>query len=400
MGLLEEQGLPRPRLGEPARRRGDRRAAARGARAWSARSWPSSSPTPSAGWRGRWRRSKFVDEPWLERDLRGYFPPAVIERCGHLLAEHPLRRQLLCMVSSNSVVNALGPTFVSQLVAERGVRRRPTSCAPTGSRARSPARRRAGTRSSSLEGVEPRRPGRADGRRRRARRQRDPLVPRPGSPRATSRTMIAAGRDGLRAAHRGAAGPRHRGAPRAARADRRPARGRRRARGARPVPTRCAPSSRTRRTWSRVAARHRAATSRTSPRSSSPSAPSCGSTGSRPELDALPRALAGCSAGRCRPCARTPPRPAASSPRRALDGVPRPPPAEAVERFLAHRATRDPPARGFLRALVARGGARPRRAHARRPPAALDRRTSTMLLRAVTSKRAERRWGPTAGCPA
>ena len=64
--------------------------------------------------------SRFVDDPWLERDLRAYFPPAVIERCGHLLGEHPLRRQLLCMASSNSVVNALGPTSVSQLVAERG----------------------------------------------------------------------------------------------------------------------------------------------------------------------------------------------------------------------------------------------------------------------------------------
>jgi glutamate dehydrogenase len=64
--------------------------------------------------------SDFVAEPWLERDLREYFPPAVVERCGHLLDEHPLRRELLCMVNSNAVVNALGPTFVSSLVSERG----------------------------------------------------------------------------------------------------------------------------------------------------------------------------------------------------------------------------------------------------------------------------------------
>ena len=44
-------------------------------------------------------RSRFIDDPWLERDLRAYFPPAVIERCGELLGEHPLRRQLLCMSS-------------------------------------------------------------------------------------------------------------------------------------------------------------------------------------------------------------------------------------------------------------------------------------------------------------
>jgi glutamate dehydrogenase len=65
--------------------------------------------------------SGFADDPWLERDLRSYFPDPVVERCGHLLAEHPLRTQLICMLNANSVVNALGPTFVSQVVAERAV---------------------------------------------------------------------------------------------------------------------------------------------------------------------------------------------------------------------------------------------------------------------------------------
>jgi len=64
--------------------------------------------------------SDFVDEPWLERDLRSYFPPAVVKRFGSYLPEHPLRKQLICMVNANAVVNALGPTFMSQLVAERG----------------------------------------------------------------------------------------------------------------------------------------------------------------------------------------------------------------------------------------------------------------------------------------
>ncbi|HET9507865.1 MAG TPA: NAD-glutamate dehydrogenase domain-containing protein [Gaiellaceae bacterium] len=61
----------------------------------------------------------FADDPWFERDLRAYFPDPVVERCGHLLLEHPLRTQLICMINANAVVNALGPTFVSQLVAER-----------------------------------------------------------------------------------------------------------------------------------------------------------------------------------------------------------------------------------------------------------------------------------------
>jgi glutamate dehydrogenase len=64
--------------------------------------------------------SSLPDDPYLEGDLRGYFPPAVVERLGHLLGEHPLRRELLATIISNHVVNALGPTFVSRLVAEQG----------------------------------------------------------------------------------------------------------------------------------------------------------------------------------------------------------------------------------------------------------------------------------------
>jgi glutamate dehydrogenase len=64
--------------------------------------------------------SDFVEASWLARDLEEYFPSAVVARCGRHLAEHPLRRQLLCMINANAVVNSLGPTYVSQLVAERG----------------------------------------------------------------------------------------------------------------------------------------------------------------------------------------------------------------------------------------------------------------------------------------
>lgn len=65
-------------------------------------------------------RTGFAGDGWFERDLRSYFPRAVVERCGHLLGEHPLRTQLICMINANAVVNALGPTFVSSLVFERG----------------------------------------------------------------------------------------------------------------------------------------------------------------------------------------------------------------------------------------------------------------------------------------
>ena len=66
--------------------------------------------------------SALLEDPWLERDLRGYFPQPVVERFGALLPEHPLRRELLATINANLIVNALGPVFVSQLVAERGAR--------------------------------------------------------------------------------------------------------------------------------------------------------------------------------------------------------------------------------------------------------------------------------------
>jgi glutamate dehydrogenase len=65
--------------------------------------------------------SPLPDDPWLERDLRGYFPPAVVERFGRLLPEHPLRRELVATLSANEIANALGPTFVSQMQGELGV---------------------------------------------------------------------------------------------------------------------------------------------------------------------------------------------------------------------------------------------------------------------------------------
>ena len=66
--------------------------------------------------------SSLLDDPWLQRDLRGYFPQPVVERFGARLAEHPLRRELLATINANLAVNALGPVFVSQIMAERGVR--------------------------------------------------------------------------------------------------------------------------------------------------------------------------------------------------------------------------------------------------------------------------------------
>ena len=66
------------------------------------------------------RASELLDEPYLRNRARAYFPKPVVERLGHLIPEHPLRRDLLATLLANEVVNALGITFVSRLSLETG----------------------------------------------------------------------------------------------------------------------------------------------------------------------------------------------------------------------------------------------------------------------------------------
>jgi glutamate dehydrogenase len=61
------------------------------------------------------------DSEYLVADLARYFPPAIVDAFGHLLAEHPLRREIIATMASNDVVNSQGITFVSRMVAEIGV---------------------------------------------------------------------------------------------------------------------------------------------------------------------------------------------------------------------------------------------------------------------------------------
>jgi glutamate dehydrogenase len=61
-----------------------------------------------------------VGDAFFETDLSAYFPPAVVERFGHLLPEHPLRRELVATIVSNDVINSMGSTFVSQMQSELG----------------------------------------------------------------------------------------------------------------------------------------------------------------------------------------------------------------------------------------------------------------------------------------
>ena len=67
----------------------------------------------------RSRPSRF---PVPDTGSRPLLPPNVVERFGHLIPEHPLRRELVATMASNDVVNSQGVTFVSRMVTETGSR--------------------------------------------------------------------------------------------------------------------------------------------------------------------------------------------------------------------------------------------------------------------------------------
>ena len=64
--------------------------------------------------------SDLPDSDYLAHDVQRYFPPAVVERFGHLIPDHPLRRELIATIAANDVVNSQGVTFVSRMMTETG----------------------------------------------------------------------------------------------------------------------------------------------------------------------------------------------------------------------------------------------------------------------------------------
>lgn len=55
--------------------------------------------------------SDLADDPWFKGTLRGYFPRQVSGRFESELDTHPLRRQIICTVVANDMINAGGITF-------------------------------------------------------------------------------------------------------------------------------------------------------------------------------------------------------------------------------------------------------------------------------------------------
>jgi glutamate dehydrogenase len=64
-----------------------------------------------------------VDSLDSRPDLIAYFPEVVSDRFGHLIWDHPLRREILATVLAGRVINDQGITFVNRLVMETGATR-------------------------------------------------------------------------------------------------------------------------------------------------------------------------------------------------------------------------------------------------------------------------------------
>ncbi|HWK87259.1 MAG TPA: NAD-glutamate dehydrogenase [Xanthobacteraceae bacterium] len=62
--------------------------------------------------------SSVPDDPYLARELKRYFPPALAERFPDAIEHHRLRREIIATMLANSIVNRGGPSFVARVADE------------------------------------------------------------------------------------------------------------------------------------------------------------------------------------------------------------------------------------------------------------------------------------------
>ncbi len=65
--------------------------------------------------------SDLPDDPFLANELIRYFPPVLGERFPEAIAKHRLRREILATVITNSMINRVGGTFVTQMTERTGL---------------------------------------------------------------------------------------------------------------------------------------------------------------------------------------------------------------------------------------------------------------------------------------
>ena len=60
------------------------------------------------------------EDPYLSSELARYFPRPIQERFRRAIGHHRLRREIIATATTNSVVNRMGPTFVSRAQEDTG----------------------------------------------------------------------------------------------------------------------------------------------------------------------------------------------------------------------------------------------------------------------------------------
>ncbi|MEQ1440702.1 NAD-glutamate dehydrogenase [Fontimonas sp. SYSU GA230001] len=68
-------------------------------------------------------QSGVPDDPFFDRDLLSYFPPAMVERYRDILLKHRLRREIIATILSNAVVNRMGCSFAHRFAEDHGADR-------------------------------------------------------------------------------------------------------------------------------------------------------------------------------------------------------------------------------------------------------------------------------------
>jgi glutamate dehydrogenase len=67
--------------------------------------------------------SSVPDDPFFERDLLAYFPPALVKSHREALVHHRLRREIVATILSNAVVNRMGIAFAHRFAEDQGLPR-------------------------------------------------------------------------------------------------------------------------------------------------------------------------------------------------------------------------------------------------------------------------------------
>ena len=64
--------------------------------------------------------SKLVDDPYVAQALSEYFPKVLTERYSDVMARHPLKREIIATVVTNTMINHVGSVFVHRMQLETG----------------------------------------------------------------------------------------------------------------------------------------------------------------------------------------------------------------------------------------------------------------------------------------